>query len=81
MDGKLQAILQAPKSSKCARATFFLGLVNYYSKFIPNLATVLHLLNQLLHHADLLMENLQLNSQATIGIFQCSHTLATTLLY
>ena len=28
----------------------FLGLVNYYSKFVPNLATTLHLLNQLLKH-------------------------------
>ena len=47
-DGKLQAILQAPSPRNVQELWSFLGLVNYYSKFIPNLATVLHPLNQLL---------------------------------
>ena len=48
-DGKLQAILQAPTPRNVTELRSFLGLVNYYGKFIPNLATTLHPLNQLLH--------------------------------
>ena len=48
-DGKLQAILQAPTPRNVTEVRSFIGLVNYYGKFIPNLATTLHPLNQLLH--------------------------------
>ena len=47
-DGKLQAILQAPAPRNVQELRSFLGLLNYYSKFISNLTTILHPLNQLL---------------------------------
>lgn len=46
-DGKLQVILQAPTPWNVTELHSFLGLV-YYGNFFPNLATILHPLNQLL---------------------------------
>lgn len=45
---KLDALLEAPIPTSVQQLRSFLGLVNYYSKFIPNLATLLHPLNALL---------------------------------
>ena len=45
---KVTAILNAPKPINVQQLRSFLGLVNYYGKFIPNLATLLHPLNALL---------------------------------
>ena len=45
---KVQAITDAPKPSKVSELKSFLGLVNYYAKFIPNLATTLASLYKLL---------------------------------
>ena len=46
---KLQAIVQAPTPKNIQELRSFLGLINYYGKFIPNAATILHPLNNLLH--------------------------------
>ena len=40
-DVKVQAIIQAPAPKDVAELRSFLGLVNYYGKFLPDLATVL----------------------------------------
>lgn len=45
---KIQAVLQAPKPENVSQLRSYLGLVNYYHKFLPNLATTLHPLNALL---------------------------------
>lgn len=45
---KLDAILQAPAPTNLTELRSFLGLVNYYGKFISNLSTILHPLNSLL---------------------------------
>nr|XP_037270387.1 uncharacterized protein K02A2.6-like [Rhipicephalus microplus] len=45
---KVAAIKQAPKPDNVTQLKAFLGLVNYYSKFLPNLATVLEPLHNLL---------------------------------
>ena len=45
---KVTAILNAPKPINVQQLCSFLGLVNYYGKFIPNLAALLHPLNALL---------------------------------
>ena len=45
---KTKAILEAPKPKNIQELRFFLGLLNYYAKFIPNLASLLYPLNQLL---------------------------------
>ena len=45
---KVQAVLNAPAPTCVKELRSFLGLINYYGRFIPNLATLLHPLNQLL---------------------------------
>ena len=43
-----EAIVQAPPPQNTQELRSFLGMLNYYGKFIPNLATLLHPLNGLL---------------------------------
>ena len=45
---KVQAVVDAPQPTNTRQLRSFLGLVNYYHKFLPNLATILHPLNRLL---------------------------------
>ena len=45
---KVSAITKAPTPKDLQQLRSFLGLVNYYGKFIPNLATLLQPLNELL---------------------------------
>ena len=45
---KVQAICDAPSPENVQQLRALLGLINYYGKFIPNLATVIHPLNHLL---------------------------------
>ena len=45
---KQQAIVEARAPTNITELRSFLGLVNYYGRFIPNLATVLHPLNHML---------------------------------
>ena len=46
--GKLEAIREAPTPQNVTQLRSFLGLLNYYGKFIANLSTLLHPLNNLL---------------------------------
>ena len=48
LPSKVEAIVQAPAPENEPQLRSFLGLVNYYSKFIPNSAATLHPLNDLL---------------------------------
>ncbi|GAA6089209.1 uncharacterized protein K02A2.6-like, partial [Tachysurus ichikawai] len=45
---KIEAVLDAPHPQNVSQLRSYLGLVNYYHKFLPNLLTVLHPLNALL---------------------------------
>ena len=46
---KVEAVLKAPRPNDVPEVRSFLGLINYYhSWFLPNMATAVHLLNQLL---------------------------------
>ncbi len=45
---KVEAILEAPRPQNTQQLRSFLGLTNYYGKFIPNLATKARPLNNLL---------------------------------
>ncbi|XP_053619708.1 uncharacterized protein K02A2.6-like [Plodia interpunctella] len=45
---KIRAIVDAPQPKDVTQLKSFLGLVNYYGKFIPKLSTILHPLHQLL---------------------------------
>ena len=47
-EDKLQAIVQAPTLKNVQELRSILGLINYYGKFIPYAATILHPLNNLL---------------------------------
>lgn len=48
LDAKKDAIIQAPEPENLQQLRSYLGLLNYYGRFIPNLATVAHPLNNLL---------------------------------
>lgn len=48
MQQKIEAVINAPKPENVTQQRAFLGLVNYYSHFLPNMASVLHPLYQLL---------------------------------
>ena len=48
MQDKIEAVINAPKPENVTQLRAFLGLVNYYSHFLPNLASVLRPLYQLL---------------------------------
>ena len=48
MKSKVDAIRHAPVPENVSQLRSFLGLVNYYSRFLPNLSTTLHPLNALL---------------------------------
>ena len=50
LQNKLDAILKAPRPTDVTELKSFLGLVNFYGKFLPNLSTVLNPLYALLHH-------------------------------
>ena len=47
---KLDAIVHAPAPKNVHELRSFLGLLNYYGRFIPNLSSLLHPLNHLLRH-------------------------------
>lgn len=44
------AIVNAPKPENVSQLKSFLGLLNYYGKFLPNLSTLLHPLYKLLQN-------------------------------
>ncbi|KAK7901534.1 hypothetical protein WMY93_018303 [Mugilogobius chulae] len=50
LDKKVKAIQEAPAPTNVTELKSFLGLLNYYNKFLPNLATRLAPLHELLRH-------------------------------
>ena len=46
---KLKAVRNAPTPQNVTELKAYLGLLTYYSKILPNMATTLSLLYQLLH--------------------------------
>ena len=50
LPSKIEAIVHAPDPCNVQELRSFLGLLNYYGKFIPNLSSLLHPLNSLLQH-------------------------------
>ena len=45
---KMEAIMEASSPTNVTELKSYLGLLNYYGKFLPNLATILHPLHDLL---------------------------------
>ena len=52
-ESKVRAIVDAPEPQNIGELRSFLGMVNYYGKFLPDLATVLSPLYQLLCSMEL----------------------------
>ena len=50
LPAKVDAIRDAPQPTNVSQLRSFLGLVNYYARFLPNLSPTLHPLNRLLQH-------------------------------
>ena len=48
---KVQALVSAPEPQNVGQLRAFIGMVNYYGKFLPDLATVLSPLYQLLQES------------------------------
>ncbi|XP_067402601.1 uncharacterized protein [Emydura macquarii macquarii] len=46
---KVKAVVEAPSPKNTSQLCSFLGLLNYYGKFIPQLATLLKPLHEVLH--------------------------------
>ena len=51
-DSKVEAIVDAPDPKNLTELRSFLGMVNYYGKFLPNLATILGPLYKLLRRTS-----------------------------
>ena len=49
---KVDAVLNAPRPENVSQVRSFVGLINYYHNFLPNLSTLLQQLNQLLEKID-----------------------------
>lgn len=49
-DDKVKAIVDTPRPKNVAELRSFLGLLQYYGRFIPNLTSLLYPLNQFLQH-------------------------------
>ena len=47
-DKKVKAIQKAPAPKNPKQLKSFLGLLHYYGKFVPNLSTLIHPMNELL---------------------------------
>ena len=52
LESNVDAILRAPEPQNVSELKSFLGMVNFYAKFVPNLATQLHPLYGLLNQSD-----------------------------
>ena len=48
MPDKIDAVINAPPPKNVSELRSFLGLVNYYGKFVPSLSTLWHPLNHIL---------------------------------
>ena len=51
LEDKVKAIQEAPRPKDVSELKSFLGMVNFYAKFVPNLSAMLHKLYALLGHS------------------------------
>lgn len=51
LQDKIQAIREAPRPQNVSELKSLLGMINFYGKFLPNLASKLHPLYELLNHS------------------------------
>lgn len=72
-EAKIQAVLQAPSPKNIAQLQSYLGLINYYRRFIPNLASELKALYSLLEKDKEFIWSVECNQA-----FERSKKLVTT---
>ena len=56
LEDKVEAIAKAPTPSNLRELRSFLGHLNYYGKFIPNLATIIHPLTTVINRKEMGLE-------------------------
>ena len=80
LDEKVQAIRDFPKPASHRKLREFLGLINFYHRFIPNCATILEPLNHLLATPKEGTKDIALNEEATAAFITIKDTLANVTL-
>ncbi len=66
LQSKTDAIVRAPEPQNVQQLRSYLGLLNYYSKFIPNLATITKPLNHLVNKAFMETKNVLVSSEVLV---------------
>ena len=69
---KIEAVVRAPQPRNIQQLRSFLGLLNYYWKFIPNLSSIVHPLNALLQQSNWTLECTQAFKQAKTALSSSS---------
>ena len=80
LEEKVRAIRDFPQPTSLRKLRTFLGLVNFYHRFIPNCASILEPINSLLCHPAGKDHQLSWTDAATIAFNTIKEALATTAL-
>lgn len=80
LDDKVSAVRNFPQPSSLRRLREFLGMVNFYHRFIPNCARLLRPLNQLLSSSRHNSHQLAWDEEATIAFNTVKQALADATL-
>ena len=80
MEEKVSVIRDFPQPTSRRKLREFLGLVNFYHRFIPNCSAILHPLNDLLSSTKIKTQELHWNTNATEAFQTVKATLANVTL-
>ena len=80
MEEKVSVIRDFPQPTSQRKLREFLGLVNFYHRFIPNCSAILHPLNNLLSSTKTKTQELHWNTNATEAFQTVKATLANVTL-
>lgn len=80
LEEKVQVIHDFPQPNLTRKLREFLGLINFYRRFIPNYATIIHPLNSLLKHTKRPTDPLEWDSIATTAFANIKQALADATL-
>lgn len=77
---KVQVIRDFPQPTTQRKLREFIGLINFYRRFIPNCATILHPLNSLLKHTKRPSDTLEWTDNTTAAFSSVKSALADASL-
>lgn len=80
LEAKVQVIREFPQPSTQRKLREFLGLINFYRRFIPDCAAILHPLSSLLKHTKRPSDPLEWSDVTTTAFSQIKEALANTSL-